>query len=144
MSDAISKLPQKNALVKVEDGVAWVSLNRPEKRNAINPGIVFEMNQVLDALEETDAVKCVVITGSVVTAAAGRALGAGEDVLFLGLPGFAQVHVEIDQTGREQRRGAGHRMEFDLRNAPVFETQRAGGDLLAGKHEPHVGNLACH
>ena len=74
MTDAISSLPQNNVLVKVEDGIAWVSLNRPGKRNAINPGIVFEMNRVLDALEETDAVKCVVMTGS------GDAFSAGMDL----------------------------------------------------------------
>ncbi len=74
MSDAIAALPQQNVLVTVEEGIAWVSLNRPGKRNAINPGIVFEMNKVLDALEETDAVKCVVMTGS------GEAFSAGMDL----------------------------------------------------------------
>ena len=45
MTDAtlgLASLPQQNVLVKVEDGIAWVTLNRPSKRNAINPGIVFD------------------------------------------------------------------------------------------------------
>ena len=41
-SDA-ARSQAKNVLVDFEDGIAWVTLNRPEKRNAINPGIVYEM-----------------------------------------------------------------------------------------------------
>jgi trans-feruloyl-CoA hydratase/vanillin synthase len=77
MADAqspLASLPQQNVLVRVEDGIAWVSLNRPSKRNAINPGIVYEMVDVLDALELEDAVKCLIITGS------GDAFSAGQDL----------------------------------------------------------------
>ena len=64
-----------NVLVRIDDdGIAWVTLNRPEKRNAINPGIVYEMVEVLDALEENDAARVVVITG------AGEAFSAGQDL----------------------------------------------------------------
>ncbi len=69
-----ASLPQQNVLVKIEDGIAWVSLNRPSKRNAINPGIVFEMVQVLDVLEADDSAKVVVMTGS------GDAFSAGMDL----------------------------------------------------------------
>lgn len=64
----------KNVLLRLDDGIAWVTLNRPEKRNAINPGIVYEMVEVLDALEVDDACQCVVITG------AGDAFSAGQDL----------------------------------------------------------------
>ncbi|MDB5569282.1 MAG: P-hydroxycinnamoyl CoA hydratase/lyase [Hyphomicrobiales bacterium] len=64
----------KNVLVRIEAGIAWVSMNRPEKRNAINPGIVFEMNEVLDHLEMDDDCRVVVITGS------GDAFSAGQDL----------------------------------------------------------------
>jgi trans-feruloyl-CoA hydratase/vanillin synthase len=70
----IASLPQQNVLVKVEDGIAWVTLNRPGKRNAINPGIVYEMNDVLDAIELAPEVKCVVFTG------AGDSFCAGQDL----------------------------------------------------------------
>ena len=64
-----------NVLVRVdEDGIAWVTLNRPTKRNAINPGIVHEMVEVLDWLEENDQARVVVITG------AGEAFSAGQDL----------------------------------------------------------------
>ena len=69
------KLPAGNNVeIRVEGGIAWVSLNRPTKRNAINPGIVFEMVAALDALEMNDDAKVVVITG------AGDAFSAGQDL----------------------------------------------------------------
>ena len=37
--------------VKVEAGIAWVTLNRPEKRNALSPTLNREMLEVLDAVE---------------------------------------------------------------------------------------------
>ena len=65
----------KNVLIRIDDdGIAWVKLNRPEKRNAINPAIVYEMVDALDALEVDAACKCVVITG------AGDAFSAGQDL----------------------------------------------------------------
>ena len=60
--------------VDVEEGIAWITLNRPGKRNAINPGIVYEMVAVLDAMEEDDEVKVLVVTG------AGDAFSAGQDL----------------------------------------------------------------
>ncbi len=64
----------KNVLIEIEDGIAWVTLNRPEKRNAINPGIVYEMIDALDALEGDDRAQVVVITG------AGDAFSSGQDL----------------------------------------------------------------
>jgi trans-feruloyl-CoA hydratase/vanillin synthase len=64
----------KNVLIEIEDGIAWLTLNRPAKRNAINPGIVYEMIDALDALEGDDRAQVVVITG------AGDAFSAGQDL----------------------------------------------------------------
>jgi feruloyl-CoA hydratase/lyase len=41
----------KNVTVAFEDGIAWVSLNRPEKRNAMSPDLNAEMLATIDALE---------------------------------------------------------------------------------------------
>ncbi len=64
----------KSVLVDFEDGIAWVTLNRPTKRNAINPAIVHEMVAALDALEVDERAQVVVITG------AGDAFSAGQDL----------------------------------------------------------------
>ncbi len=62
--------------VKVEkaDGIAWVTLNRPEKRNAMSPTLHFEMVQVLDELAEDPETRVLVLTG------AGESWSAGQDL----------------------------------------------------------------
>ena len=44
----------KTVKVEFEDGIAWVIMNRPEKRNAMNPTLNDDMVEVLDALEFDD------------------------------------------------------------------------------------------
>src|SRR3954449_7575035 len=61
-------------LVEVEDGVTTITLNRPDKLNAMNRQMMQEVQQTLKALEADDAVGCIVFTG------AGRAFSAGGDI----------------------------------------------------------------
>ncbi len=60
--------------VEVDDGIGWVTLNRPEKRNAMSPTMNREMREVLETLELDDAVKVLVLTG------AGESWTAGMDL----------------------------------------------------------------
>ena len=60
--------------VEFEDGIAWVKLNRPEKRNAMSVALATEMNQVLDELELDDRCGVMVLTGE------GDAFSAGMDL----------------------------------------------------------------
>ena len=59
---------------KVEDGIAWVSFNRPNKRNCMSPKLNRQMMRVLDALEFRDDVGVLVLTGE------GSAWSAGMDL----------------------------------------------------------------
>ncbi len=64
MTDTTSSEPWgKNVLVEFEDRIAWVALNRPEKRNAMSPPLNDEMLATLDALEIDDRCGVVVLTG---------------------------------------------------------------------------------
>ncbi len=60
--------------VEVTDHVAWVTFNRPEKRNAMNPTMHFEMVEILNQLEVDPEVHVLVFTG------AGDAFCAGQDL----------------------------------------------------------------
>jgi enoyl-CoA hydratase/carnithine racemase len=61
-------------LVETDDGVATITLNRPDKLNAMNRRMMQEVQQTLKALEEDDGVGVIVFTG------AGRAFSAGGDI----------------------------------------------------------------
>jgi len=61
-------------LVEFENGIAWVTMNRPEKRNAVSPALAAEMLQVMIALEVDPRCKVMVLTG------AGDAFSAGMDL----------------------------------------------------------------
>ncbi len=60
--------------VQLDDGIAWVTLSRPEKRNAMNPDLNDEMVRILDTLEIDHRVKVLVLTG------AGDSFSAGMDL----------------------------------------------------------------
>ena len=48
----------------VADGVAWVTLDRPERYNAFNPTMRAELRQVWAALKADRDVRCIVLTGA--------------------------------------------------------------------------------
>jgi 2-(1,2-epoxy-1,2-dihydrophenyl)acetyl-CoA isomerase len=58
----------------VEDGVAVIAMNRPERRNALSGGMLSAMAAVLATCETDPEVACVVLTGT------GGAFCAGGDV----------------------------------------------------------------
>jgi enoyl-CoA hydratase len=57
-----------------EHAVATVTLNRPERLNALSEPLVSELLAALGQLDDDDAVRCVVLTGS------ERAFAAGADI----------------------------------------------------------------
>jgi hypothetical protein len=60
-----TSLPGGNTvLVEITDGVAWVTMNRPEKRNSINPTLSFEMLEVFEALDSGERCGALVLTGA--------------------------------------------------------------------------------
>jgi trans-feruloyl-CoA hydratase/vanillin synthase len=58
----------------VENRIAWVSFNRPEKRNCMSPNLNRRMKEVLDELEFREDVGVLVLTGE------GTAFSAGMDL----------------------------------------------------------------
>src|SRR5579862_2136731 len=99
-------------LYAVEDGVATVTLNRPEKLNAFNTQMMKDLIAAFDETDRDDAVRAVIVTG------AGRAFCAGAD-----LSGGAQT-FDYDQRG-----GDGPNSE-DRAARTRDGAQRDGGGLL--------------
>jgi enoyl-CoA hydratase/carnithine racemase len=65
----------EHILVEVEDGVSIITLNRPEKMNAMNRKLGEELYHAVKQAEADDAIGCIVITG-----AGDRAFSAGGDI----------------------------------------------------------------
>jgi enoyl-CoA hydratase len=65
----------EHILVDVEDGVAILTLNRPEKLNAMNRKLGEELHNAVKQAEADETIGCIVITG-----AGERAFSAGGDI----------------------------------------------------------------
>ena len=75
---------------RTEGALAWLSLNRPEKLNAINAAMIRELNQAMDAAEADDDVRVILLTGE------GRAFSAGFDLdMGLAEPPGTEVHKAL-------------------------------------------------
>lgn len=61
-------------LMEVRENIAVLTLNRPEKLNALSYALVDRLMQLLDMIEDDPAVRAVILTG------AGRAFSAGADI----------------------------------------------------------------
>jgi trans-feruloyl-CoA hydratase/vanillin synthase len=49
--------------VEVSEDIGWVILNRPEKRNVMNPTLNREMRDILETLELDESAKVLILTG---------------------------------------------------------------------------------
>lgn len=61
-------------LLDIRDGIATITLNRPEVYNAFNDPLSYELQDVLKKAEKDPAVRVVVLTG------AGKAFSSGQDL----------------------------------------------------------------
>jgi enoyl-CoA hydratase/carnithine racemase len=61
----------------VADGVATITLNRPDKMNALTVPMLYELMDVFDVTDADDDVRAVVVTGAGRAFCAGADLGAG-------------------------------------------------------------------
>jgi 2-(1,2-epoxy-1,2-dihydrophenyl)acetyl-CoA isomerase len=88
-------------LLRIEDGVGILTLNRPDKLNAVSWERAEELARTLVELRENDEVRVIVLTG------AGRAFCAGGDVDFISgdgdrpMPGTSDPSRPIPRSQRK-------------------------------------------
>jgi len=96
---------QEAILSETRNGVAWLTLNRPDRLNALTGGMTAQLGDMVHELGDDDNVRCVVLTG------AGRAFCAGAD-----MGGMAsRASGDAPQRSAEQaRRGFKHTQRLIL------------------------------
>ena len=70
----VDRAEEDTVAVTIENRIAWVKYNRPEKRNCMSPKLNRQMTRVLEELEFREDVGVVVLTGE------GSAFSAGMDL----------------------------------------------------------------
>lgn len=91
----------RELLAEVEGGVCTLTLNRPQRKNALSPWLVAELTLALERAASEPAVRCVVLTG------AGAQFCAGADLAGFGasepLPregGFPALLLAFEGVGK--------------------------------------------
>lgn len=73
-------------LTKGTDGIALVTLNRPEQRNAVNPALAHRLEAIVEEIEADPAVRVAVLTG-----AGGKVFSAGADLKVVAAGGVDEL-----------------------------------------------------
>ncbi|MFE2043372.1 p-hydroxycinnamoyl CoA hydratase/lyase [Streptomyces sp. NPDC059477] len=118
----------QTVLATERDGIAWVVLNRPEKRNAMSPTLNDEMVEVLDAVAADERSQVLVLTG------AGNSFTAGMDLKEY----FREVDA-LPPIQQEMRRRTAHLWQGPrLRGFPKPTIAMVNGYCFGGGFTPLV------
>ena len=63
--------------VQLGESMAWVNLDRPEVRNALNPELIRELTEVFDWLNSRDDIRVIILKGN------GKCFCAGADLAYM-------------------------------------------------------------
>lgn len=82
-------MSEKSVLTQLNDGVLIVTINRNERRNALDPATSAAMEEILNDAEKNPAVRVIILTG-----AGDRSFCAGEDLAAFDEAGECQTVME--------------------------------------------------
>ena len=110
----------KRVSISIADGIADVSLNRPEKLNALDPEMFEALIDAGENLASSPALRCVVLSG------AGRAFCAGLDFAsFATMAGGEKRRVNLFDRDRKGVGNVAQKAAFTWAELPVPETVAA-------------------
>ncbi|MGH1373963.1 MAG: enoyl-CoA hydratase/isomerase family protein [Cellvibrionaceae bacterium] len=116
-------LPEcKELLLDLDDGVLTITLNRPQKRNAMNSALVKELMAVFDVIEDDRSTRAVVLQGAGGTFCAGGDISGMND---------AEADVSPEQAAWNFNRSFGH-MITQVNSAPQVVITLLEGAVLGG------------
>jgi enoyl-CoA hydratase len=114
-------------LTVVENGTLLVTINRPDKLNALNRDVIEELGKVMEDVYTNNEIKGVIITG-----AGEKAFVAGADITEFG---------GLDVTGGIELAQRGHDLINKIENSPKPVIAAVNGFALGGGCELAMG---CH
>ena len=71
-----------------DDGVALITLHRPDALNALNSALIDELGAAIDTFEADDSIGCIVVTGS------EKAFAAGADIKEMQAKSYMDAYME--------------------------------------------------
>jgi enoyl-CoA hydratase/carnithine racemase len=106
-----------NTNIDEDTGIAWLTLNRPEKKNALSIALLAEVAAILRSLAENEKIRCIVTTG------AGDSYSSGRD-----------LYDMRGQDNRRRSRGFGGVAEIVdiMRKLPQITVAKVRGWCLGG------------
>ncbi len=122
-------------LVDKEDGVAIITLNRPEVLNAMNRKLGSELHEAVLEMNADDEIGCIVLTGS-----GQRAFSAGGDI-----HEQRERAQNLTQEGRDQEDAARVHHQYDISASPkpiigmMNGLAYGGGSVLASSLDFRLG-----
>jgi len=120
-------MPYDTLLFEVHDGVATVTLNRPDKRNALNDRAMAELGDAVERLAGDPNIR-----GAILTGAGSKAFAAGADIAELAVQGPLDARTRA-------RRGQAVLRRLETCGKPVVAA--VNGVALGGGCELA---MACH
>jgi len=113
----------QNLKVEIEDGLATVTLNRPNALNAIHPAMHTEITEIWPVISNDPAIRAVVITG------AGRAFCAGGDIKSMAPPGDSMTSGGVKFPTPESI-AEGHRLVYNILDCQRPIVAAINGDAM--------------
>jgi enoyl-CoA hydratase len=121
-------MPYQTLLTTLENGIFTITINRPEKLNALNTTVIQELSQAIDEVYDNASVKSAIITGS-----GEKSFVAGADIT---------EFLQLDATqGEALARNAQQNVFDKIENSPKPIVAAVNGFALGGGCELA---LACH
>jgi enoyl-CoA hydratase len=117
----------KTLLAEIENGTFIITINRPDKMNALNKEVFNDLDEVIDEIYQNREIKSAVITG-----AGNKAFIAGADI---------SEFLELNASQATELAARGHRVFDKIENSPKPIVAAVNGFALGGGCELA---LSCH